>query len=120
MGKTLKITFDARKQKFSSVKGDNVVTVSDKVVKADGWHCQIRADGSIKCYAQLEKDGKYSEINLNITKTGSLRITKMTNGSRYENSQYRMRKWPVDGTIILTGGEIDERKAFFKKSESKE
>ena len=115
MGRAIKIFFDAENVRFTELKGE-VGKIQDKFVEAGGWQCQIRADNSIKCTAKSQKGGRQYEMNLNITRDGSLRITKFIDGIKYETSRYRMRKWPVSGTIILSTGEIEERRAFFQKT----
>jgi hypothetical protein len=87
----------------------------------NGWDCEVLSDGTILCQAsRVYSDGEHS-VRYTIKPNGFGKLTRKLPGKKIET----LRKGfvvpkgekPTDGTIGLSGGNIDSRYAFWRGSE---
>lgn len=104
---------------FIDVNGRYVESVEPTHVVANGWDCTIREDNSIECNAIREySDGTHS-IRYAIQKNGFAKLTLKKPGEKMKTLKKgfivpKGVKLTLDGTLGLSGGEIDLRYAFFR------
>ena len=120
MATVLKIEFQAKGRKFVDVKGCEINNFKPDFVSGSGWECHIRQDGSIKCDAIEEKDGEYCQTSYTIDKKGKVTITKVKKEIKHVIPCKSIPKWPTSGTIILSGGNVETRRGYFKKVTKKD
>lgn len=120
MASTLKIEFNADTRTFTSAtilaKGIKVDTFHSDYVSGDKWVCRINPDGSINCKAEETRNNKHYATIFSISENGKIRGTRFVAGMKEEFLSCRIWKWPVDGTLLLSGGPIEKRSGFFKRS----
>lgn len=112
----MKIYYDAKARKFIAAEG--VQHFREDFAFGDKWNCRVNYDGSVKCTAAETINGRYYEICLKISRIGLITLTKMNGGRRNYIKCFKIRNWPVEGVITLTGGPIEERNAFFNDMKS--
>lgn len=105
---------------FVKHNGIYVKSIEPTHVVANGWDCTIREDCSIVCSATREySDGTHS-VRYAIQKNGFAKLTLKKPGEKLKT----IKKGFViprgcqlsDGTLGLSGGNIDTRYAFFRDS----
>lgn len=119
MATVLKIEFQAKGKKFVDAKGSQIDDFNPDFVSGSGWECHIRKDGSIKCDAIEDRNGEYCQTSYTIDKKGKVTITKVKNGIRHEILCKSIPKWPTSGIIILSGGNVEARRGYFKTATKK-
>ena len=113
----IKIIFDGRKREFKSATG--IEKFGPDFANGDGWNCAVNENGHIKCYCSNSKKDGFFETILTISETGSATIMKKKNSTPFFRHRYKIYNWPVNGEIILGGGAIEKRKAFFLETETR-
>lgn len=99
---------------FVSTRGAEVNEFRPDFVRGNGWRCVYYSDGSIRCKAAFGSDANNPQsISFKISQYGYVSLAKTCNGQRTEIRTVKLRRWPSDGIIALTDGEIDERYAYF-------
>ena len=105
---------------FVNACGRYIESVKPTHVVANGWDCIIRKDGSIECDSVREySDGKHS-VRYAIQKNGFAKLTLKRPGEKIQTLKkgFVISKGHklLDGTLGLSGGNIDTRYAFFRDS----
>lgn len=96
--------------------GEEVVSWDFNNLIANGWYCIISENGTLTCKAsQMYPDGRHL-LKLVITPGKWLKFTiRRGNTNEILLKTFRVKKWPLNGELILTDGEIEKRKIYFRE-----
>lgn len=111
MFKCLKVIYNPIQKRFIAAEGAEIF--KEDYVYADKWNCRVRYDGNVKCTACDSVNGKYYELCLKISPRGLVTISNVEGGTRNYLKSFRIKGWPCNGVIKLTGGPIQKRNAYY-------
>lgn len=116
-GKKVILKIGIKDGKFVTHRGAKVTEFSEDFVDGNGWRCKYFPDGSIRCKAYIPNEIGEKSITFKISKYGYVCLFKKCDDKKTELRRFKLHRWPVDGTISLTDGELDERYAYFQDEE---
>lgn len=100
--------------KFVTHRGAQVKEFTEDFVSGNGWRCKYFSDGSIRCKAYIPCETGEHSITFKISKYGYVCLFEIRDNKKTELRRFKLHRWPVDGTISLTDGNIDKRYAYFQ------
>lgn len=110
---TLQIEF--KNGKFISNNGVNIEVATDTYIKGNGWIGKVDECGNIVFNAIHYYDkGVRHQLKFKITDGYVKKILKIGDNKPRVLKSFRLDRWPIDGTIGLTSGYIDERVTYFR------
>ncbi len=100
--------------KFVSSNGVNVEVFTDKHITANGWIGYIDEKGNVDFFANRFYGGVRHKIKFEIVDGVVKKWLKVGDKPPKMLKVYKLEKWPDDGTIVISNGELNQRVAFFR------
>lgn len=112
---TLQIEF--KDKKFVSHNGVNVIVATDTHIEGNGWSGNVDENGNFYFIATQYYDRKLHRVKFQI-KNGYVKKTlKIGKDFPEVLKSYRIKDWPINGVIGLSGGYIDKRVTYFRTAD---
>lgn len=112
------LQIELKNGKFASHNGVNVEVATDYYIKGNDWIGEINENGNVffkavHCYGK----GVRHQLKFKIVNGCVKTILTVGNKKPKILKTYKLEQWPIDGTIGLTSGYIDERLAYFRNAD---
>lgn len=112
------LQIELKNGKFTSHNGVNVEVATDYYIKGNDWIGEINENGNIffkavHCYGK----GVRHQLKFKIVNGCVEKILRVGNKKPKVLKTYKLEQWPIDGTIGLTSGYIDDRLAYFRNAD---
>ena len=112
---TLQIEF--KDGKFISHNGVNVEEATSTHIKGNGWIGNVDEEGNLYFIAIWKRKKARHQLKYTITNGYVKKVLRIGNEKSIVLKSYRMEKWPIDGIIGLSAGDIDKRITYFRSSD---
>lgn len=105
-----------QKGKFIGFTGREVAEWDFTHIIGNGWYCIIAENGTLICRASKNyANGRHLiKFVIHPSKWAKLTIRK-GNSKETLLKTFRVKKWPLNGELIITDGEIDTRRVYFNE-----
>lgn len=102
------------KGKFVGFTGKEIAEWDFTHIVANGWNCLIESNGTLICRASKNyPDGRH-RLKFVIYPSKWVKLT-MRKGNNPETllTTFRIKKWPINGELMLTDGEVGINKRIY-------
>jgi hypothetical protein len=111
------LKIEIRDGKLKGNNGINVEAFCPDYAQGNGWKVFLNRDGDLYCYATHVYKGIRHQCKFSIVNARGQLLLITGNKTQRILAEYNIPRWPVDGTLHLPGGPVEQRRPHFVEKE---